>query len=745
MENVLSIGAVVDLTALQGGMGQAQTVVANAANEMKTSFAGVGASSQEAAVQVQGAAEKMSFSMAEAKGSMALISEEIGVKIPRHIRGFIAELPGVGAAMSAAFSAVAIIALIEVVIKITEKIDAWGSAAEKARLEWEKQTETLHDHNDVLALTNAKLQEAIDKLEHKPVNYAAIALAEATVRADELAKALNTDIDEFEKLLDAQTNSKWEKAWDAISGNASASDFKASIDARLENIKKLNEAQKDLVRSNAPLAEQTENLSFINAVYADSIKGVQDAIKKSQDIEATHKAFDATPYEQRTLAMRQQDAAYADQTKLIAIQTAALGRLKDQQDSVTLSATNMSKEREKATAQENADAETAAKKLAAEQLKAYNEQQKEFAALDKAVAEFHKKKLAAEQKALKDKEQLDKEELDADNAVIHMTLKALEQAQQDKYNIAKADLDFNKQQIDSAYQLGLISEKQKIVDLKKNLDSEHALELADLNFKLELMKRDPDKSPQLIQQLQNQIAAINQKYRLQSQQLDNQALLDRKKKYDAFFKAIDSGFTGTLQGMIQGTQSFSKGMANMFNNIVLSFAQSLEHMMVMWIEHLLMKVILHKAAEKETTRSTTTETAKKAAMHAYDALVGIPIVGPILAPIGAAVAFAGIEALGSASQGALVPDDMLMQVHKKEMILPEHISTPLQSALAVGAFGRSSGGDTHIHANVTFQTSAVDCDSMKKHFVTHKHIYQDMVVKAVEKGVRNGHFTGKSQ
>jgi hypothetical protein len=48
----------------------------------------------------------------EAKGSLALLSEETGVSIPRHLRTLIATIPGVGAALSAAFNSVAIVAIL---------------------------------------------------------------------------------------------------------------------------------------------------------------------------------------------------------------------------------------------------------------------------------------------------------------------------------------------------------------------------------------------------------------------------------------------------------------------------------------------------------------------------------------------------------------------------------------------------------------------------------------------------------
>jgi hypothetical protein len=53
----------------------------------------------------------------QARESLRLISEELGVHIPRGLQSFITEIPGVGVALNAAFSSVAVLALIELVVK----------------------------------------------------------------------------------------------------------------------------------------------------------------------------------------------------------------------------------------------------------------------------------------------------------------------------------------------------------------------------------------------------------------------------------------------------------------------------------------------------------------------------------------------------------------------------------------------------------------------------------------------------
>src|SRR5258707_1021311 len=78
--------------------------------------------SSEASRSTKQMASEMSSSSHEARGSLMLLGEEIGVHIPRHLQGFVTQLPGVNAALTAAFSSVAVLALIEVVVKVVEKI-----------------------------------------------------------------------------------------------------------------------------------------------------------------------------------------------------------------------------------------------------------------------------------------------------------------------------------------------------------------------------------------------------------------------------------------------------------------------------------------------------------------------------------------------------------------------------------------------------------------------------------------------
>ena len=104
-----------------------------------------------------------------------------------------------------------------------------------------------------------------------------------------------------------------------------------------------------------------------------------------------------------------------------------------------------------------------------------------------------------------------------------------------------------------------------------------------------------------------------------------------------------------------------------------------------------------KAAQATTQSAQIMNNAYTAATGAYSAVAGIPIVGPFLAPVAAATAFAGVMAFDviSAAGGMdKVPfDGMPAILHANEMVLPAHVANPLRQAAAnMNASGGSMAG-----------------------------------------------------
>lgn len=149
--------------------------------------------------------------MQEAKGGMALLSEEIGVRLPRHARAWVAELPGVAMAMNAAFDSVVVIALAQSVFEAGKKIYEFAEkneeAARKNNEAWQAAGKPIVDVGDALAATSARIQDSIAKLEHKPQNGLKSALEETFLEADQVSRKIDEAINKVEDLATKQKNS----------------------------------------------------------------------------------------------------------------------------------------------------------------------------------------------------------------------------------------------------------------------------------------------------------------------------------------------------------------------------------------------------------------------------------------------------------------------------------------------------------------------------------------------------------
>lgn len=107
---------------------------------------------EPAAEAAEEASERIQFSMKEARGEVRLIGEEIGVRLPRHVGNFLAELPGVGPALSAAFSATAVLFLAQALVEVTSKVADFAS-------EHFVFTQAMKDSNFAIVETNKLLLE----------------------------------------------------------------------------------------------------------------------------------------------------------------------------------------------------------------------------------------------------------------------------------------------------------------------------------------------------------------------------------------------------------------------------------------------------------------------------------------------------------------------------------------------------------------------------------------------------------
>jgi len=217
---------------------------------------------------------------------------------------------------------------------------------------------------------------------------------------------------------------------------------------------------------------------------------------------------------------------------------------------------------------------------------------------------------------------------------------------------------------------------------------------------------------------QKQLDELTTQHYAKLRQLDQKAISESMQAWQQMLTPISNAFSSSLTGMITGQQNFRQALANIGNAIVSDFVNMAVKRAPNWIAAELTmtqasaagdaaRAASHasadaagKAAEAASGSATVFDDANKAASGAFSAVAGIPFVGPILAPVAAATAFAAVMAFDvfSARGGFDIPAGLnpVTQLHEREMVLPASIADPLRAGLAGG--GRPAGGDIHIHA-----------------------------------------------
>lgn len=309
-------------------------------------------------------------------------------------------------------------------------------------------------------------------------------------------------------------------------------------------------------------------------------------------------------------------------------------------------------------------------------------------------------------------------------------------------------------------------EKTRLAE--QGLSDNHQSSTQDLAYQRQqdqALYQDKQVSAQKLLQLENSLAqqqlTIDEKYwadkravdaaagDLQAVQRDDAAVLAAKTTFNRQLLANDQQYHREVQQEWRQTETrITSSMATAMNSVIFqgqrvksALASVIETMGEQWIRTMLQTLAQHvmveqtktaatvsgnatrvasNAAAAATTKATDAATAKgeitnaaaSGAAKAYQAVVGIPVVGPILAPIAAGVAFAGIELFGGSISSAAggwdtVPNDQIAQIHKNEMILPAHIAGPLRDMIAAGNAGGGGGDTNHFHI------SAIDAKSFR--------------------------------
>lgn len=181
-------------------------------------------------------------------------------------------------------------------------------------------------------------------------------------------------------------------------------------------------------------------------------------------------------------------------------------------------------------------------------------------------------------------------------------------------------------------------------------------------------------------------------------ELDGQVLQHMQedaKQYEKAWKpvidSVSSSFASNVTRMLERTETLTQAARSMFA----SFFDAIIKKMAEWAAQWIAQHLLALAASKTTAMAEVVTNAGVAGSGAMASVAAIPYVGWAMAPEIGAATYAEAMALGSAAGGMWeVPSDQVMQVHRKESILPPGISERMRDFFE-GANKGGGGGETH--------------------------------------------------
>jgi hypothetical protein len=296
-----------------------------------------------------------------------------------------------------------------------------------------------------------------------------------------------------------------------------------------------------------------------------------------------------------------------------------------------------------------------------------------------------------------------------------------------------------------------ITESEKLALSAKAVNEAYALELGALKERTAL----DDQSLAAKQRLDDMVIEATRRRDDEMTSLTRSALQEQERDYQSFANAIEGAFNGQLRGLLSGTETWRNAFANTLENLLIKFIEFTEQTVA---HHLIGEAMKTSATTAgvaartgaEETGAAASMGAQAAAMvrsilsSAAETFAGVfgflaPLMGPLAAGPAAAAqsTVAGIAgSVASADIGMWqVPQDMLTLVHHNELIMPAGEAGAFRSMLgADGGAGGANVGAVHIHPTTNLQVSALDAGSVSQWMRSNSSV----MLKAMDEAVRHG-------
>jgi hypothetical protein len=276
-----------------------------------------------------------------------------------------------------------------------------------------------------------------------------------------------------------------------------------------------------------------------------------------------------------------------------------------------------------------------------------------------------------------------------------------------------------------------IRQEQDLLDLKWSYDQAY--------YEKKLAAADNDGRMQ--EKILEQQGLAYEKYVTNVQALDTKLTEANKRAWDDLVAPVERAVDRSVTGIILGTTTVQKALANLAQSIVAEFVNSAVKGAFDQIGNLLAGSWL-RGSDQDFSGGLTGASEEVAGSGLAEAL-GLTslfgsggLVGGLFKGIGSLFAFERGGIVPSAQGGwavpSLGPGGILAQLHSNEMVLPANISQGLQSMLATPADAGGTGGTAS--SPVIVNVSAIDSQDVKRFFQSNG----SLLVAALNKAMRNG-------
>ena len=272
-------------------------------------------------------------------------------------------------------------------------------------------------------------------------------------------------------------------------------------------------------------------------------------------------------------------------------------------------------------------------------------------------------------------------------------------------------------------QASLITQAQLLQSQAEFEKQRYAIEAEALAQRKALLDQDPDRNPVALQQVQQQILALEQTHRNSMAVIGRQQTMESQSNWTGMMGSLQSSWSSGMNGILTGTMGTQGLLKGIFGSIGTAFVENMVTKPLMaWIFGETAKtgatvtgVGLRTAAEVggaamsvavwgAATISNIISSAYQAIAGAFAAMSAIPIIGPALG-VAAGVAagafvFGLIKNVASAEGGYDIPAGVnpMTQLHEQEMVLPKQYANVIrQAANGEGQLGGGGGGGYHYH------------------------------------------------